>query len=123
MSNQYPLWKYLLIVFADDFIGLLTIFGITENNKHTLFLGAYSGITYPGIPQLCAQARGIDIDRLLDRRINIHLHQEVNPAAQIQAQVHGQGIKTIQPPGCGRCQVQRNNVIRPQCCPCILDGL
>ena len=52
------------------------------------------------------------VQALVQRLGGVDLHQEVHTAAQVQTQVHGQGVQLGQPRGRGRQQVQRGDVDR-----------
>ncbi len=85
--------------------------GLVEDHRHGVAVARDRRVQ-----RLLAQQRaGVGIERrglLVERRLQVDLEQEVHAAAQVQAQVHRQGVQRGHPARRARHQVQRDRVGR-----------
>ena len=80
----------------------------------SLVITAHAAVTYFFLAQVGADIRQQAFLKALDGGNHVDFHQEVDPATQVETQVHGLGIERAQPFGRGRSQVKRDQVLLAQ---------
>ena len=97
---------------GQDELGLLAGGVVLEADGDVLAFPVDAAVAHALVAQQAAQVGGDGVQLLGDGALHVHLQQEVHPAAQVQAQVHGQGVEIAQPLGRAGQQVQGDDVGR-----------
>ena len=71
---------------------------------------AHRAVPHPGLPEQGAHVAGVSLLGLGDRGRHVDLHEEVHPAAQVEAEVHRQQAGGGEPPRHGGSEVEGDDV-------------
>ena len=93
---------------------LATRFGIAEFDRDCSAVTAHPGVGDLCLAQGATDIAGIRLQRLVQCRFHIHLHQEVHAAAQVEAEIHRQRVHPGQPGRRTRQQIERDHIILAQ---------
>ena len=88
--------------------------GITEFDDQTLAFPADAAQRHLGLAQHVAHVVGLAVQLLVERRLHVDLHEEMDAAAQIETEIHRQGADVRQPIGRCREQVQGDGIVFAQ---------
>ena len=95
-----------------DVLGLGRFGRVGQGHGHAVGVTREAREADPLLAQRGAGVAGIGVDGLLERAAHVHLHQEVDATAQVQAQVHRQRVQAGHPGRRARDQVERDDVAR-----------
>ena len=84
---------------------------VVQGDDQLLAFDVHATVTNTLVTQRQLGLAGPGVHALLDHRGHVHLQQEVHPAAQVQAQVHGRGAHRAQPVRRGGGQIKRHHVL------------
>jgi hypothetical protein len=85
-----------LAVFQYD-SGLAARLVVAEANDHPVAFAGNAAVTDRLVAQQTAQVAADRVQTLGQCPLHVHLEQEMYPAAQIEAEIHRQGMQTGQP--------------------------
>ena len=85
---------------------------VVEANEDGLALASDAGVTDALVAQLSADVPGVRVQSLRQRAAHVDLEEEVDAAAQVQAEVHGQRTDGAEPGRRARHEVERHGVRR-----------
>ena len=102
----------VVVAAGQDFLAGSTGFGITETDHDPFAVAADAGVAHILVTQQAAQVGGGRVETFGDGTRHVDLQEEVHAAAQIEAEVHRQGMQRGQPlRRCGE-QIERDDVLR-----------
>jgi hypothetical protein len=84
---------------------------VAEAHLHRLPVARDAAVADVLVAQQLPHVADVAIGRLRQRAVHVDLQQEVDAAAQVEAQVHGQRVDRAHPVGRVRQQVQRDDVL------------
>jgi hypothetical protein len=84
--------------------------GVAQGDLHGLAVAVHRAATHLLVAQAGADVAGEGLGLLVQHAAHVDLQQEVDPAAQIEAQVHREGMQRRQPMRRARHEVQRHHI-------------
>ncbi len=102
----------------DEIAALVPIGDFAESHHDAPLRAPGDGlVSNPFLSEQRADVAGVALLGLAQRAGHVHLHEEVDPAAKVQAEIHGQRPQGLEPLGRCRRQVQRDHVLSTQLVP------